>query len=248
VSREDGAEQPLLIALVFGASFTALALLVSEGQLDGIDAYATHHLMPGLGPSDDLSVFVGSLVPFIRASVRDGAATVRLIADIVTLPAYISVSALLFAAGLVLLWRRGRRLDAYAWGAAFVAGNVVEVVGKRLLEKPALFMSSGEHVPAFDTSYPSGHAIRGLLVAGLAVTLWPRALPYAVAWSAAGLVMLDVAGFHTPSDIVGGALLAGFLVALACRRGPAGVAWARAGELHERDLRGTRRRAVRPRR
>jgi membrane-associated phospholipid phosphatase len=50
-----------------------------------------------------------------------------------------------------------------------------------------------------------------LLVAGVAA-VWPAARWWVGLWAAATIVLLVVAGFHVPSDIVGGLLLALLLI------------------------------------
>src|SRR5207245_2301892 len=120
----------------------------------------------------------------------------------------------------LVLWRRGAIVDALVWGGAFVAGNVVDVIGKSLLERPALYARAGGHtvhVASFDDSYPSGHAIRIVLVAALAAFVWRRAWPVLALWAVAALVVLVPGGLHVPTDVVGGALAAGFLVTSAWR-------------------------------
>jgi membrane-associated phospholipid phosphatase len=64
------------------------------------------------------------------------------------------------------------------------------------------------HLVGFDTSWPSGHALRCALVASALAAAWPRLrVPLAI-WLAAVVVLLELAGFHTPTDLVGGLLLA----------------------------------------
>ena len=64
------------------------------------------------------------------------------------------------------------------------------------------------HLVGFDASWPSGHALRCGLVAGALAVVWPRLrMPLAI-WLVAVVVLLELAGFHTPTDLVGGLLLA----------------------------------------
>jgi membrane-associated phospholipid phosphatase len=64
------------------------------------------------------------------------------------------------------------------------------------------------HLVAFDSSWPSGHALRCALVAAALATAWPRLRIPLLIWLAAVVVLLELAGFHTPTDLVGGLLLA----------------------------------------
>jgi membrane-associated phospholipid phosphatase len=64
------------------------------------------------------------------------------------------------------------------------------------------------HLVAFDSSWPSGHALRCALVAAALATVWPRLRIPLLIWLAAVVVLLELAGFHTPTDLVGGLLLA----------------------------------------
>ena len=48
----------------------------------------------------------------------------------------------------------------------------------------------------------------GPLVAAVAVAVWPRLRWTLWAWLAAAIVLLELAGFHTPTDLASGLLLA----------------------------------------
>ena len=65
---------------------------------------------------------------------------------------------------------------------------------------------------AFQSSFPSGHALRSVLLAAAVAAVWPFARRWVAAWAAASLVLLELSGFHVPSDIAGGLLLALLLV------------------------------------
>jgi membrane-associated phospholipid phosphatase len=84
---------------------------------------------------------------------------------------------------------------------------VVEVVLRHTLTRAALYRH-GVHLTGLDMSWPSGHALRCTLVAAVVAAAWPRLrVPLAI-WLAAAVVLLELAGFHTPTDIAGGLLLA----------------------------------------
>src|SRR4051812_35827138 len=207
------------LALACAIAFAALAVLVAHGgAVHRIDAWAVHHAMPGLDPSSRAPSVGGSLIPLRHASVDDRSSRIRLVTNLWTFPASAGVSALLFAAAAAFLLRRGDRTATLVWSGLWIAGNAIEVLGKSVIERPPLFAfdhGMPVHLPGFDNSYPSGHTLRSVLLAGLVAALWPHRRRLAFAWAAVALPLLLVAGFHTPSDIAGGALLAVFLLALA---------------------------------
>ena len=154
--------------------------------------------MPGARFSDKQVTFTDSLVPLLGAHWDTWLGS---IADIVTLPASFLVSLAIVA------WRS--RLLA----VALLAAVAVEVVCKELIDRPALY-DGAFHISAFDSSFPSGHTLRTVLVAA---AVWPLLRGWAVAWAVASIVSLQLAGWHTPTDILGGVLLA--LLALLGARG-----------------------------
>jgi membrane-associated phospholipid phosphatase len=119
--------------------------------------------------------------------------------NVVTLPAS-------FLVAFAIVTACSRRL-----GVALLAGVAVEVLCKETLDKPALFAGSFHIVP-FDSSFPSGHTLRTVLVAIAVVHVRPRLFAPAAVWALASLALLLLAGWHTPSDILGGIVL-GFLCA-----------------------------------
>jgi membrane-associated phospholipid phosphatase len=115
------------------------------------------------------------------------------------------------------------------WAAGWLVAVAVEVVFRHELTRPPLYRD-GVHLVAFDMSWPSGHALRCALVAAALATAWPRLrIPLAI-WLAAGVVLLELAGFHTPTDLVGGLFLATAVAAGA-------VAIERSGRLRSGRLR-----------
>ena len=98
------------------------------------------------------------------------------------------------------------RADAIVWCALWCAGNAVELAGKLTLHKPALYHHH-VHVSAFDTSLPSGHTIRALIVAGAVAAAW-RSGRAAYVWAATVPFALVATGAHTPTDVVTGILIA----------------------------------------
>jgi len=185
------------------AAYAALAVLVATGAVNGIDQWAIEHVMPGRGDVRSATK-VEAVVPLLGARWDS---PVAVIANVVTLPAQAVISFVLAAACCVLLARRGRMRAAVAWGTAWLFVNAVEVLCKALLDRP-LLRAGGELLHPFQSSWPSGHTARSVLLAALVAAVWPAAKRWVAAWAAASLVLLELAGFHVPTDIAGGLLLA----------------------------------------
>jgi membrane-associated phospholipid phosphatase len=183
--------------LPLAAAFAALALLVCFGRLTRVDQCGVDHLMPGASFRDKQATFTDSLVPLLGAHWDTWLGG---IANIVTLPASFLLSLAIVA------WRS--RLLA----VALVAAVAVEVVCKELIDRPALY-DGAFHISSFDSSFPSGHTLRTILVAA---AVWPLLRGWAVAWAVASIVLLQLAGWHTPTDVLGGVLL-GLLALLGAR-------------------------------
>jgi membrane-associated phospholipid phosphatase len=181
------------LALAGGLLAALAATLASTGALRSVDQYAVDHLMPWLQLRHHPFVTFGSLtVPSLE-----------------TYPAALVPSLVLV---LVAASRRARA-DAIAWCALWCAGNAVELAGKLALRKPALYHHTF-HVSAFDTSLPSGHTIRAIIVAGAVAAAW-RSGRVAYVWAAAVPIALVVTGAHAPTDVVAGAFVAVALIAWA---------------------------------
>jgi len=172
--------------------------------MTGLDQWAVDHAMPFAGPPGPPPTLLESLVPLLHAGFHPVGAGV---AQIVILPGQALISLPLVLAASWRLWRSGRVEAAIAWPAAWLVATAVELLFRHTLTRPALYRD-GVHVVAFDSSWPSGHALRCTIVAAALATAWPRLrLPLAV-WLVAVLVLLVLAGFHTPTDVAGGLLLA----------------------------------------
>jgi membrane-associated phospholipid phosphatase len=178
-------------------AFAALAALVSAGSFTPLDQWGVDHLMPSADFRETQSTAAESLVPLLGAHWDTWLGGV---ANIVTLPASFLLSLAIVA------WRS--RLLALA----LVAAVAVEVVCKELIERPALY-AGALHIGAFDSSFPSGHTLRTILVAA---AVWPLLRGWAVAWAVVSIVLLQLAAWHTPTDILGGVLL-GLLALLGAR-------------------------------
>jgi membrane-associated phospholipid phosphatase len=184
---------------VAGGVLTALtATLVALGALTFVDQFAVDHLMPWLEVRRHPFVTFGALtIPSIDPPAAHTAV------ELWTYPAAVVPSLLL----VLVAASRLARPSALAWCALWCTGNAVELVGKLSLDRPALYHEHA-HVAAFDSSLPSGHTIRSLVIAGALATAW-RSGRAAYVWAATVPAALVVSGAHTPSDVV-----AGFFVAV----------------------------------
>jgi membrane-associated phospholipid phosphatase len=198
--------------LALAAGLAALAALVATGALNGLDQWSIDHLMPGPPGTRSEPSIAEALVPLYHASWTTG---LDVVASLVTLPAQALASSALAAVCCVVLWRRGRRHAALVWAGAWILANAIEVLGKATLTRPPLH-AQGHHVPAFDSSFPSGHTLRAVLLVALVSATWPATRRWLIVWAAATLVLLELDGFHVPTDIAGGLLLA-LLVILGVR-------------------------------
>jgi membrane-associated phospholipid phosphatase len=165
--------------------------------------------MPLAGTAGQPPTALESIVPLLHAPFDPIGVAV---ADIVTLPGQVLISFLLVAAASWGLWRSGRVDAAVAWLAAWLLAVAAELIYRHALTRAPLYRA-GAHLVGFDNSWPSGHALRCALVAAALAAAWPRLrLPLAV-WLAAAVALTELAGFHTPTDVLGGLLLATVAVA-----------------------------------
>jgi len=184
-------------AVLLAVAFATLAVLVAAGAFTHVDQWSVDHLMPSATFRHARSGWLEAVVPLLHQ--RFGS-PLAIVTNVVTLPAAALVSLAILAAAT--------RAVGVGLLAAWAAGSAVELVCKHVLVRPALH-DGAFHVAAFDSSFPSGHALRAVLVAGAVASIWPRARLLAVAWVAASVVLLLLAGWHTPTDLVGGVLLGG---------------------------------------
>jgi membrane-associated phospholipid phosphatase len=179
------------------AAFAASAVAVAAGVFTGLDQWAVDHLMPGATFTNNESGLAEALIPLWGTHWHNAWSVA---ANVVTLPASFLVAVALCA------WR-SRTLAVIV-----VAATAVEALCKEVLSRPALY-DGRHHIAGFDTSFPSGHTLRAVIVAALV------AQPFGAAWAVASIVLLQLAGWHTPTDIAGGVFLglAGLLCARALR-------------------------------
>jgi membrane-associated phospholipid phosphatase len=199
---------------VLAVGYATLAVLIAAGAFTGVDQWAVDHLMPSSAFHHARTGWLEAAVPLLHQRFDSPLA---IAADGVTLPAaaLVSLAIVSFAsrvAGIGLL-------------AAWAAGSAVELLCKHVLVRPALHTGTF-YIATFDSSFPSGHALRAVLVAYAVARVWPRARGVAIAWVIASVVLLQRAGWHTPTDLAGGLLLGGVLLALLGGR-PAGALRAR---------------------
>jgi hypothetical protein len=178
-------------ALLVGA-FATLAALVAAGAFTRVDQWAVDHVMPGASFHAGGGGLLEGLVPLLHSN-RSSAYAIA--TNVVTLPASFLISvAIAFACSRAL-------------AGALIAAVAVEVLCKELLNRPALYDGSF-HIATFDSSFPSGHALRTVIVAAAVAWRWPRARLVTLAWAIAAIVLIQLAGWHTPTDIAGGLMLA----------------------------------------
>ena len=175
-------------------AFAALAVAVAAGAFTGLDQWGVDHVMPGGRFGAGAPSALRSLIPL---GTTDWGSGWSIVSNVVALPAS-------FLVALVLVAWRSRLL-----AALLVAAVAVETLCKEVLTRPEL-EHGARHVVAFDDSFPSGHALRTVIVAGA------FASPWAACWAVVAIVLIQLAGWHTPTDIAGGVLL-GLLALLGAR-------------------------------
>ena len=188
-----------------GGLFLLTAVLVARGALQGVDGYAVAHWMPWLRPRVHTPLSAASLL----SPEPRGPAGAKLL-DLWIYPAAVVPSAVIVAAASVRLRRAGATRAAVTWCVLWAAANAIELAGKALVARPALYATVGGvrvHVTGFDQALPSGHTLRALVLAGAVASAWRRGwLGYV--WAATVPFALLAIGWHTPTDIAA-ALFAG---------------------------------------
>ncbi len=191
------------------AAFAVLAGLVASGATTGLDQWAVEHAMPLAGVASSAPTTLEGIVPLFHAPFHPLAVGVT---EIVILPGQAVFSLLLVLVAARQLWRRGRVETAVCLTAAWFVAVAVELVFRHTLTREPLYRD-GVHLVGFDSSWPSGHALRCALVAAALAAAWPcLRVPLGI-WLVAVVVLLELAGLHTPTDVAGGLLLATAAVA-----------------------------------
>jgi membrane-associated phospholipid phosphatase len=185
----------VLIAAIC-AAVAMLAVLVDRGSLASLDHAARSHLSPlQAGPA---------------GRARSG--VLQLIAgatDAVISAAGIAVSLILATLGLRRLARSGRPRLALLSASALAAGFAIELAAKAAVHQQQpdhRVICRGLGAGGFDASFPSGHALRAVLLAGIGAALWPHLQRRFVLSALAVALALQVNGIHPLSDIVAGLL------------------------------------------
>jgi membrane-associated phospholipid phosphatase len=176
---------------LLAAAFGALAGLTAAGAFSGLDQWAVNHAMPGASFSRVSTSIATDVIPLYHVRWHSPWSVAT---NLVTLPAS-------FLLSLVIVAALSRRL-----GLALLACVAVEVICKETLTRPALHHGA-LHIGPFDSSFPSGHALRSVLIAVAVATVWPRLALGATAWATVSVVFLLLGGWHTPSDLIGGVML-----------------------------------------
>jgi membrane-associated phospholipid phosphatase len=192
----------------FAVAYAVLAIAVAAGGLTRVDQWAIDHAMPGAAFRAGKPSLRHALVPLVYTHWRNGFQDA---ANVAALPGWAAASVLVFGVCCATLHRRGERRAAAAWAAALVAGDAVEGLCKEVLARPRLHAGDVPLV-AFDSSFPSGHTLRVVLIGALVAATWRRSRVAAWTWTAAAVALIELAGWHTPSDLAGGLLLAAVLL------------------------------------
>lgn len=171
-------------------------MLVDGGHLASLDRWARAQLSPlqagpgGRGRSGALQLVAGAT-------------------DAVISLAGIAVSLILALLAVRRMVRSGQSRLAIAWCSALAGGFAVEVAAKAAIHQQQpdhRVICRGLGAGGFDASFPSGHAIRAVILAGIAAALWPHLRRRFVLSALAVALALQLNGIHPLSDIVAGLL------------------------------------------
>jgi membrane-associated phospholipid phosphatase len=191
---------------------------VRETIADWLTAY---RLAVGLGAAFlalTVAVQMGATAPLDRLLERHTGALANGNWSLLAYAADPLVVTVAFAAALLAGWRRSATMHPLAWAAAFLFGQLVELalkwqVGQIPFNEPERVLG----VWALAGSYPSGHAMRGVLLAGVATAVAPRWRWLWIAYAAGISAWVLVSGMHLSTDTLGGVLLGAALVAAVSR-------------------------------
>jgi len=122
--------------------------------------------------------------------------------SLLTTPAGPLAAPLLLIAGTVAM-RRPAAVRV-AWMLVFAASIPIELAGKRLVVRAHV---DADRLPwhAHD-GYPSGHAMRGVILAAVLAAAFPPARLPLIVWAAANAALVEATGMHPLSEVVGGLL------------------------------------------
>ena len=162
-----------------------LAALVDITDFDRLNAFAVHHLQPLAG--------------------GNGHPRMRQWTEVLISPAGPMITALIVAAASICLLARRRNRAAVAWPAALAMALVVEIVSKLVVGQHRSGIWHGFGL-TFDSSFPSGHMLRAILITGAVAAVIPALRLVLGLWCVAVGVCLLINGWHLPTDIAGGIL------------------------------------------
>jgi membrane-associated phospholipid phosphatase len=202
----------LLGALVL--AFIGLTALVAAGVFTRVDQFSVDHFMPWLRPSGKSP---DTTVGFYRPFPMDVSGWTKAL-ELWTYPCSLLVSGLVVVLAGVVLWRRYGPVVGLLPAAAWIVGNGIEVIGKGTITRPALYgdvHGVPVHIVAYDNSFPSGHMIRGMVVAFSIALVWTRASRWAALWAVLVAPALLLQSAHTLTDVVGGILVGAIVLVLA---------------------------------
>jgi hypothetical protein len=198
----------LALLAVLVLALAVLAVLVQAGSLTAVDQYSVDHWMRWLEPQSSHKT---DATGFYRPFTLDSSNWIKAL-DIWTYPCSVLISGLVVIGTGIVLWRRLGPLAGMVPAAVWLVGNTLEVIGKAVISRPALFGTGDNrvrvHVASFDDSFPSGHMLRGVIVAAAIVFVWRRSLRWVLPWLLFVGPALVFASAHVVTDVVGGALLA----------------------------------------
>jgi membrane-associated phospholipid phosphatase len=195
------------------AVFVVVAACVAAGAFTWLDQFAVSHLMPWLRIRRHTTITLSDLtLPGAHGPAG------RLVCDLWTYPAAFVPSLVL----VIVASSFQGPASAIRWSAAWVAGNALELAGKLTVDRPSLH-HHGLTVPGFESSLPSGHTIRALVVAAVVAATWRRGR-LAYIWAALVPVALVLLGAHVPTDVVAGLSAAAAVVGWFPRRLGSGAA------------------------
>jgi membrane-associated phospholipid phosphatase len=174
------------LAVGLGTAFLALTVAVQFGATAGLDRLLERHT--GTLANGNWSLLAYAADPLVVTA--------------------------LFAAALLAMWRRSATMHPLAWAAAFLFGQLVELalkwqVGQIPFNEPERVLG----VWVLAGSYPSGHAMRAVLLAGVASAVAPRWRWLWISYAAGISAWVLISGMHLSTDVLGGVLLGGTLVA-----------------------------------
>jgi membrane-associated phospholipid phosphatase len=191
-----------------------MAIAVASGWLTTIDQLGVDHFMSASVVADVHADLVAAANP--ATSFKHSLNGTQVIGEVLRLPAALVPAAIIVCIAAAIAWRRNLRSFAFALITALVLVTAIEAICRIIIVRPVLATRYQGHRVAlvgFDSSFPSGHAARGVLVAYAVAASAPRWMRLLVAlWLLVSLAMLEVGAFHAPTDIAGGALLSSAVV------------------------------------